>query len=83
MQGSSQSSFLVLDPLILTHKQSLWDANLQVMRVCNKLQELKLALYFNSQRLTFGLIYHTAEQTITAKLACRGGHLDVLEMTPI
>lgn len=54
-----------------------------MMGVSNKLQELKLALYFNSQQLIFRLLYHTAEQTTSAEFARSGGHLDVLEMTPV
>lgn len=68
---------------MLMHKQPLWDADLQMMRVFNKLQEQKLVLYFNFQRLIFRLVSHTADQTTTAELALGGGHLDVAEMAPV
>lgn len=68
---------------MLIHKQPLWDADLQMMRVFNELQEQKLVLYSNFQQLISRLIYHTADQTTTAELALGGGHLDVVEMAPV
>ena len=64
------------------HKEPLWDEDLQIMSLQDA-PEQKLVLYFNSQQQIFRLIYHTADQTTTAKLVLMGGDLHAVEMAPI